>query len=563
MSYRAPLPDLEAALAAVGAGRLAATEAFADSTAETATAILGEAGRIAAEVLAPLRRTGDRHPCRLENGRVLSPPGFADGYAALRDGGWVGMASAPEHGGMGLPLTLAMAVMEMMHGANLALALNPLLTQGQIEAIERHAGAELRARYLPKLVSGQWTGTMNLTEPAAGSDVGALRAQARANTDGSYAVSGQKIYISWGDHDMAENIVHLVLARLPDGGPGTRGISLFLVPKYLPDAQGRHIVPNRLRPISLEHKMGLHGSPTCVMEYDGATGWIIGPEHSGMQAMFTMMNHARLAVGMQGVGVAEAATQKALAFAAERRQGRSPIGDGTGPILDHADVRRMLMTMRVLTASARAICLDCALSIDMSRAAASPAERTRWAGRAALLTPIAKAFGTEAGVEVASLGIQVHGGMGYVEETGAAQLYRDVRVTPIYEGTNGIQAMDLVGRKMTDGGQAALAVLAEVRAALGPGQPELTGALAEVEATTRWMLAAPMNDRFAGATPYLRAFALTLGSHHLNRMAAGGDPGRVALARFHARQLLPQVTALCLAAREGAAPLYAEGALSS
>jgi hypothetical protein len=445
----------------------------------------------------------------------------------------------------------------MMSGANLALSICPLLTQGQIEALERHASAELQALYLPRLVSGEWTGTMNLTEPQAGTDVGAVRTKAEPNGDGTHAVTGQKIYISFGDHDMAENVCHLVLARLPDAPAGTRGISLFLVPKRIPGPDGRPGVANRVRVISLEHKLGLHGSPTCVMDYDRATGWLVGAPHGGMAAMFTMMNNARLGVGMQGIGVAEAALQAARAYARDRRQGATPDPAEAG-ILGHADVRRMLGTMEALTATARAIALDCAVAVDMAAATGS----ADWAARAAFLTPIAKAFGTETGVEVASLGIQVHGGMGYVEETGVAQYLRDVRVTTIYEGTNGVQAMDLVGRKLADGGAAARAVLAELAAAAaaaGHAGAALGRAAATLGATTEWMLAAAPNDRFAGADPYLRAFALTLGAKHLlvAAAAAGGAGPRAALAAFHIERLLPQAEGLCAAARAGAAGLYA------
>ncbi|MEL6680089.1 MAG: acyl-CoA dehydrogenase, partial [Pseudomonadota bacterium] len=365
-------------------------------------------------------------------------------------------------------------------------------------------------------------------------------------------------------HDVAENICHLVLARLPDGVPGTKGISLFLVPKYLPDEAGNPGVANSLRPISLEHKLGLHGSPTAVMEFDGATGWMVGPEHGGMAAMFTMMNNARLGVGVQGVGVAEAAFQKALAYALDRTQGRTPV-EGAGTIADHADVRRMLMTMKALTRTARAICLDTAFSLDMARATEG-AEAQAWAARGAFLTPIAKAFGTDAGSEVADMGIQVHGGMGFVEETGAAQFARDVRVTRIYEGTNGIQAMDLVGRKLMDGGAAAEALLGEIEEtarAARESHADLADPLQEagecLAETTRWLLDAPMNDRFAGATPFLRAFALTLGGHYLLKgvLADPADADRATLARVHIRQVMAPVAGLCAAAREAAEPLYA------
>ncbi|MEM8659015.1 MAG: acyl-CoA dehydrogenase family protein, partial [Pseudomonadota bacterium] len=461
MTYHAPIREMQFLLETVlGAGRLTETERFAEATPDLSEAILGEAARMAEEVLAPLNRGSDLQGAVLENGVVRTSPGFVDAYRAIAEGGWCSISSDPQWGGMGLPMTLTSCVNEMLSSACLSLALNPLMSQGQIEALEHHGSDDLRDLYLPKLNSGEWTGTMNLTEPQAGSDVGALRTKAEPNGDGTYAVSGQKIYISWGDHDVAENICHLVLARLPDAGPGTKGISLFLVPKFLPTPDGKPGVANTLRPISLEHKMGLHGSPTAVMQYDGAKGWLVGPPQGGMAAMFTMMNNARLGVGIQGLGQAERAYQLALSYALDRKQGRVPIADGTGTILDHADVRRMLMTMKALTAMTRAICLDCAFSLDMARAAEG-----EWDHRAAVLTPIAKAFGTDNGCRVAELGVQVHGGMGFIEETGAAQFYRDVRVTTIYEGTNGIQAMDLVARKMMDGGEAANLIMDEIEAA--------------------------------------------------------------------------------------------------
>jgi alkylation response protein AidB-like acyl-CoA dehydrogenase len=559
MTYRAPVGEMRFLLDRVlGAERLAATERFAEATPETVEAILSEAARLAEEVLAPLRRAGDLEPARLENGVVRTTPGFAAAWRQIAEGGWVGIAADPRHGGMGLPMTLATCVGEMFGSANLALSLAPLLTQGQIEALEHHADERLRAIYLPRLVAGDWTGTMNLTEPQAGSDVGAVRTRAEPLGDGSFAVTGQKIFISWGDHDMAENVCHLVLARLPDAPPGTRGISLFLVPKLVPDAEGRPGVANAVRPIALEHKMGLHGSPTCVMEYDGARGWLVGEPHRGMAAMFTMMNNARLGVGVEGLSQAEAAFQAAVAFARERRQGTTPTGEPA--IVGHADVRRMLATMAATVAAARAICLDCALATDMGVATGEPA----WAARAAFLTPIAKAFGTDAGCDVSALAMQVFGGMGYVEETGVAQFYRDVRVTAIYEGTNGIQAMDLVGRKLADGGAAARALIDEMAATVAAGGPHadaLAAAAGRLREATGWMLAAETNDRFAGAAPYLRAFALTLGGHYLAKAAlADGARGQwAALAVFYAGQILPQVGPLCEAACTGAAPLYAEG----
>jgi len=563
MSYRAALDEIGFAARLTGQTRLAETALFEEAGEETCRSVLEEAAKLAEEVLAPLNRASDTHPARLENGVVRTTPGFTEAYQALAEGGWMGISADPEHGGMGLPISVATAVNEMMAGACLSLAINPLMTQGQIEALEHHASAEIKALYLPKLTSGAWTGTMNLTEPQAGSDVGALKTRAEAKGDGSYAVTGQKIYISWGDHDLAENICHLVLARLPGAPEGTKGISLFLVPKRLPDEAGRPGVANRVTPIGLEHKLGLHGSPTAVMGYDGATGWLIGEENRGMACMFTMMNNARLGVGTHGLGVAEAALQRAAAFARDRRQGRTP--DGSGAIAGHADVRRMLMTMQAQTHAARALCYDCAVSLDLARAAAEPDARRAHAARAAFLTPIAKAFGTQTGAEVADLGIQVHGGMGYIEETGATQLFRDVRVTAIYEGTNGIQAMDLVGRKLSDGGAAARALLAEigqtVERARAEGQAELAdrlaSALARAEAAGEWMLAADeANDRFAGASPYLRLMALTLGGHY-HLKGALMAPERMALARFFLAQMLPGVAGLAEAAMQGAAPLYA------
>jgi alkylation response protein AidB-like acyl-CoA dehydrogenase len=464
---------------------------------------------------------------------------------------------------MGLPMAVTTAVNEMMSAACLSLQLCPLMTQGQIEALEHHASDEIKRLYLPKLISGAWCGTMNLTEPQAGSDVGALSSKAVPNGDGSYAITGQKIYISWGDSDVVENICHLVLARLPNSVPGTKGISLFLVPKFLPDASGNPGIANQLKVVGLEHKMGLHGSPTCVMQYEGATGWLVGGEHAGMKAMFTMMNNARLGVGGQGIGVAEGAYQHALRFASQRKQGKAPVAQGTGTILDHADVRRMLMTMKADIFAARAIALDCGAAIDMSTATGDP----RWSARAAFLTPIAKAFGTDTGIGVAEAGVQLHGGMGFIEETGAAQYSRDVRVTAIYEGTNGIQAMDLVARKLMDGGEAAGRLLDDIEAfaeATREQIPDLAGpvwqATETLRETTEWLVGqSDLNDRFAGAVPYLKAFARVLGGYyHLKAAAAELTPGtRMALARFYILRLLPEHTGLLIHARAGAEDLYA------
>ena len=555
MAYRAPLNDIRFILDhVVPLVPIAATGRFAEATPDLAEAILTEAAKLCDTVMAPLRRAGDQTPARLENGVVRSTPGFAEAFRQIADGGWIGVSAPAEYGGMGLPQMLNMAIHDMMSGANLALELNPLLTQGQIEALDHHASDAIKALYLPKLISGEWSGTMNLTEPQAGSDVGALRTKAEPNGDGTHAVTGQKIFISWGDCDMTGNVCHLVLARLPGARPGTKGISLFLVPKFVPDENGRPGRRNGVNVVSLEHKLGLHGSPTCVMEYDRATGWLVGEEHEGMAAMFTMMNNARLGVGVQGVGVAEAACQAAVDYAAGRNQ--------MGAIIDHPDVRRMLATMRAEVFAARAIALACAAASDMATATGEP----DWRARAAFLTPIAKAWGTDVGCDVASMAMQVHGGMGYIEETGVAQFWRDVRVTAIYEGTNGIQAMDLVGRKMMDGGEAAFRLLEEIEAgaeAARASLPDLAGAVWSAAETLREATEATATravaDRYAGAVPYLRAFARVLGAHfHLRAaLAEGGRGTRTALARIHVERLLPQYAASLAEAKEGAAGLAA------
>ena len=553
MTFRSPVSEYEFMLKhIVGFEDVSATDLFAEASDDMVTAILTEAGKMCDEVMAPLERPGDLNPAYLENGVVRTSPGFADGWRAIAEGGWLGMSAPQEHGGMGLPMTITSAVNEMMSGACLSLQLAPLMSQGQIEALDHHASDALKELYLPKLISGEWTGTMNLTEPQAGSDVGALSSKAVPNGDGTYAVTGQKIYITWGDNDFAGNVCHLVLARLPDGVPGTKGISLFLVPKFLPDDNGNPGKANSLKVVSLEHKLGLHGSPTCVMQYDGATGWLVGAEHGGMAAMFTMMNNARLGVGGQGVGIAEAAYQKALAYALERKQGKTP----SGGIVDHADVRRMLMEMKADLFASRAILLACAQAIDMSTATGESDCKTR----AAFLTPIAKAFGTDTGIRVADIGLQVHGGMGFIEETGAAQFCRDVRVTSIYEGTNGIQAMDLVARKMMDGGEMANRLMDEIEELAErarPTHPNMAEAVWQacesLREATDWLVGqGDLQNRFAGAVPYLRAFARVLGGHY-HLMAALADKGgpREKLARFYIKRMLPEHVGLLQHAQEG------------
>lgn len=559
MPYRAPVSDYHFLLEhVVGFNQVTATDRFTDATPDMTQAILTEAAKISEEVIAPLNRAGDTHPARLENGIVRTSPGFAEGYAAIAEGGWIGMSASPDVGGLGLPMTLTNTVNEMVASACLSLQLSPLMTQGQIEALEHHASDVIKALYIPKLISGEWNGTMNLTEPQAGSDVGALRTKAEPNGDGTYAITGQKIYISWADNDFTTNVCHLVLARLPDGVSGTKGISLFMVPKLIPDADGNPGKQNDLRVVSLEHKMGLHGSPTAVMEYSAATGWLIGKEHAGMAAMFTMMNNARLGVGTQGVAVAEAAFQHALSYASDRKQGKAA---GTGAIIEHADVRRMLATMKADTYAARGISMMNAVAIDMATATDDPI----WQARAAFLTPIGKAFGSDVGCEVSAMGIQVHGGMGFIEETGAAQFARDVRVTAIYEGTNGIQAMDLTARKLMDGGDAAFHILKEIQAGAEAAKakyPDLAEAVWQsvetLRETTEWLVAQKdLNNRFAGAVPFLRAFARVLGGHIHLSSAMSGDAGRARLAAFYIKRILPEHASLLAHTREGADDLMA------
>ncbi len=558
MAYRAPLAEMRACAAALGAGRLAETTRFAEIGPDTADAVLDAAAAVAERVLAPLNRVGDAAPARLENGVVRAPPGFAAAHRALAEGGWIAPAAPPAYGGLGLPQILQTQVNEMMSGACLALSTAPLLAQGQIEALAAHGSDPLKAELIPELVAGRLTATMNLSEPQAGSDVGAVALRAAPMEDGRFALTGEKIWITWGAHDMTEAISHLVLARLPGAPPGTAGISLFAVPSAIGGAA------NGVRVLRLEEKLGLHGSPTCALAYEGAVGRLVGAPGRGLAAMFTMMNAARLAVGVEGVGIAEAATQRALVYALERRQGRTT--DGSPSIAGHTDVRRTLLTMRALTLAARGLAYDCALSLDLALAAEAPERRVAEAARAAALTPIVKAFGTETGAQVADLGIQVHGGVGYVEETGAAQLWRDGRVTAIYEGTNGIQAADLVGRKLTgDRGTALLALVAEIgaeaRTLAAAGEGAMAVRLARVaetaERTTRWMLAAPERaDRDAGATPYLRMLALSLGGRAMARLAAA-EPALRPVAAFYLAQILPRAEADAAAATEGAAPLFA------
>ena len=565
MTYRAPVADIAFALKhAAGFAPALAEGIYGDLGEDLVDAVLEEAGRFATEVLSPLNTVGDRQGARFENGVVTTPPGWKEAYAAWAKAGWNGLAAPAQWGGQELPHALNAACIEMWNSAAMAFGLGPVLTMGAVDALTAHGSDEIKRGYLPKLVSGEWTGTMQLTEPQAGSDVGALRTRAVRAADCSYRITGQKIFITYGEHDLTDNIIHLVLARLPDAPSGTRGISLFLVPKFLLNADGSPGVRNDARAHSIEHKLGIHGSPTCTMVFGdqgGAKGFLVGEENRGMACMFTMMNQARLAVALQGVAIAERATQQALAYARERRQGRAlGAAAGPSPIIAHPDVKRMLLTMRALTRAARAICYATAVAIDRAHLSADEDSRQAAHERASLLTPVAKAFATDVGVEVSSLGVQVHGGMGYIEETGAAQHYRDARIAAIYEGTNGIQAIDLVTRKLPLAGGATVrayidelrATVEAVNAANDPGFGATGARLGEtVESlarTTDWLIGPQQNNpetALAGATPYLRLFATAAGGALLAEEALaaarlagnGAAPARIAIARFFAENL--------------------------
>ena len=468
--YQAPVSTIAFTLRnAAGFEAARADGLYGDLGDDLVDAVLAEAGRFASDIIAPLNRIGDKHGTPFKDGKVTTPPGWKEAYKAWSAGGWNGLAMPAEWGGQDLPHALNAACIEMWNSAAMAFGLGPFLTMAAAQALAAHGNEALKRTYLPKLVSGEWMGTMQLTEPQAGSDVGALRSKAERSGDGTYRVTGQKIFITYGEHDLTDNIIHFVLARLPDAPPGTKGISLFLVPKFLVNADGSLGAHNDVRAHSLEHKLGIHASPTCTMVYGdngGATGFLVGDENRGMACMFTMMNEARLAVGLQGVAIAEAATQQALAYARDRRQGRIPgmAATQSAPIIEHVDVKRMLLTMRGLTNAARAICYTTAVAIDRAQRSDDARARQRAHERASLLTPVAKAFSTDIGNEVASLGVQIHGGMGFIEETGAAQYFRDARIAPIYEGTNGIQAIDLVTRKLPlSGGAAVRSYIDELR----------------------------------------------------------------------------------------------------
>jgi alkylation response protein AidB-like acyl-CoA dehydrogenase len=563
MTYTPPIAEQRFVLEHVTRiAELAAYARFEAASPDMVDAILEGAGALAAGEWAPTNRTGDTNNPKWSDGAVTMPPGFKDAYKAFVDGGWSTIDCEPEFGGQGMPFALGFVVLENLGTANMGFGLCPILSSGAIEALSAHGTPEQQAMYLPKLVSGEWTGTMNLTEPQAGSDVGALRSTAEPAADGSWRVKGTKIFITFGEHDLAENIIHLVLARTPGAPPGTRGISLFLVPKIRPDGSR-----NDLRCVSIEHKLGIHSSPTCVMSYgdnEDCHGWLIGPEMGGMRAMFTMMNNARLNVGLQGVQIAERATQQALSYARDRIQSARPDSGGKPvAIIEHPDVRRMLLRMRALTEAARALLYLASGNVDRARLGVEGAKT-----RVDLLTPLAKAYGTDVGCEVASIGVQVHGGMGFIEETGAAQHYRDARIAPIYEGTNGIQAADLVGRKMAgDGGEGLAALIAEIRAeAQHEGLMVLTDL---VEKLSALLLDADVDDRLAASYPFLTMVSvMTCGwlMERQGRIAAEllekgeGDPvflrAKSVTARYYLTHMVGEALGLASSVTAGADLLY-------
>jgi len=575
MTYRAPVADIAFALLhASGFSAALAEGLYGELDRETAEAVLEEAGKFAADVIAPLNSVGDKFGTPFKDGEVTMPPGWKEAYTSWAAAGWNGLAAPAEWGGQDLPHALNAACIEMWNSASMAFAIGPVLTMAAIDALHAYGSRDLQQRYLGKLTSGEWMGTMQLTEPQAGSDVGALRSKAERNGDGTYRISGQKIFITYGEHALTDNIIHFVLARLPDAPSGTKGISLFLIPKFLPDG-----TRNDVRAHSVEHKLGIHASPTCTMVYGdngGAVGYLVGEEHKGMAAMFTMMNRARLAIGLQGVGIAERAMQQALAYARERKQGAA------GAIIHYPDVKRMLLTMRALTGAARAICYATAVALDRSLREKDADARQTAHERASLLTPVAKAFSTDIGIEVASLGVQVHGGMGFVEETGAAQHYRDARIAAIYEGTNGIQSLDLVTRKVPlQGGRTVALYLDELRStvadvqasnapAFGETAARLSEAVDALERATQWLLAQKGSDAaLAGATPYLRLFGNAAGGCLLAEQALAAQrlstdgAGRIALARFFAENIAVAASGLERSVTEGADSItHAQAALA-
>lgn len=579
--FRPPVADLTYALEhVVGYDQVAELPGFEHADFDTVTEILDEVGNFMAEVVAPTNRAGDVEGARLNaDGTVTTPTGFTEAYAAYVEAGWGSVPLPEEFGGGGFPRTIGLAIQELTMEANMAFSLAPLLTQGAIEALLHYGSEEQKKAWLPKMVSGEWAGTMNLTEPHAGSDVGALTTKAVKRPDGTYGITGQKIFITFGDHDLSEQIVHLVLARTPDAPAGSKGISCFIVPKFVMNDDGSVGERNGVHTVGVEHKMGIHGSPTCVLSYEDATGYLIGDENLGLRIMFVMMNSARLSVGTQGLAVAERAYQQSLDYARQRIQGRAIGATQDSPIIDFPDVRRMLMTQKSYIAALRRMMLLNAVHVDISTHHPDAATRARANEIVGLLTPICKGFGTDLGNELTSLALQIHGGMGFIEETGAAQHYRDVRIAAIYEGTNGIQAADLVGRKLgVRNGASFLEFIATMReldgelAAAGDEfasiRAQLTTGLDVLEQTTGWMLrtgAADPNSVLAGSSPYLRIWGLVVGGWLLAKsaLAARGLDGdsvaaaQLPMARFYAEQLLPAASGLVGAATAGSRDLFA------
>ena len=589
--YSAPTADMLFVLEHIaGLSQLADRDAYEHADLDTVEGLLDEAARFMEEQLVPLNRKGDEEGLVVDNGKIFHPDGFADAYTRFVEAGWNGISMNEDHGGGGMPWCVGLAVQEMMTASNMAFSLCPLLTQGAIDAISHHANETLKEIYLPKMVSGQWSGTMNLTEPHAGSDVGALTAKAVPGNNGTWLISGTKIFITYGEHELTENIIHLVLARTPEAPPGTKGISLFIVPKFLVDDDGSLGARNDVRVVSSEHKIGIHASPTCVMSYGdqgGAIGWMVGEENTGMRAMFTMMNNARLSVGLEGLSLTDRSYQQARQYSVDRKQGKA-IGaeldaGESSPIADHADVRRMLMTMRSNAEAMRCVMYANAAAIDFAITSSDESEREHWDAVAALLTPISKGWGTDLGVEMTSLGIQTHGGMGYVEETGVAQHWRDVRIAPIYEGTNGIQAADLVFRKLPLGGGAVIQeFMSEMtnlasqlieNDRLAPLGTALADGVTHMSDAALWLggrLATQPNDVAAGSAPFLRLAGVVVGGYYLARSAqiaqqlldAGeGDPDflndKITTSMFYGEQILPTAAGLVTTITRGADLFFA------
>ena len=588
--YTPPLRDIKFVLAnIVDLAGLSALEGFEHADPDTVFGALDEGGRFMAEVVAPTNTIGDREGAVLsEDGTVVTPEAFKTVYNSYVEAGWGAVPFPPEYGGHGFPWVVGLAVQEMLTASNMAFSLNPMLTQGAIEAVLLHGSDELKGKYLEKLITAEWSGTMVLTEPQAGSDLGVVRTKAIPQDDGTYLIKGQKIFITWGDHDLADNVIHLVLARTPDGKPGTKGLSMFLVPKILVNDDGTLGEKNDVSVVSLEHKLGIHASPTCVLSFgdnEGSVGYLVGEEFEGMKNMFTMMNSARLSVGLQGLAISERAYQDALQYAQERKQGRA-VGTQPGdssPIIDHPDVRRMLMTQRAYIEAVRSLLYTNAEAMDIALNHPDEDRRREAAELADLLTPLSKAWATDLGVELTSLALQVHGGMGFVEETGVAQHFRDARIAPIYEGTNGIQAMDLVGRKLPmRGGEVVrgfIGTLAAIDTELAAAGDDLASirsgmadAIAALSDATMWLAQRGMeniNDALAAATPYLRMFATVTGGWFMARQAlaahaalnngSAGDEylqAKIVTAKFYAEQLLPQAAGLLGAVKGGSDRLF-------